>query len=133
MSDNVKVPYGDSVKDTAVLLLAAAEEKGLDASVVQYGSSGYFTVPEEVASAAGVDTVDPDAEFNAEIEKARKEANAEEYRVEQGLPPTSNPAVEPIAPIGDNGPDAAEQTSTDSEQKATAKKTAAKKTAAKER
>lgn len=58
MSD-VKVPYGDKPSDTATLLLAAAEEKGLEASVVRTDSFGRaFIVPDEVADAAGVDTLE---------------------------------------------------------------------------
>jgi len=145
MSDNVKVPYGDSASDTATLLLAAAEEKGLGPQVVGVDSSGYFTAPEEVVKAAGLESVDPDKEFNDEIEKAR--AEAEKTSVDAGLPPRTNPAVEPIAPSGDNGPDAAEgepggspvvepepyssSKTEDDEQPKPAKKTAAKKTAPK--
>ena len=62
MSKEVEVPYGDSAAETATLLLAAAEEKGLDPSVVRSGSFGTFRVPEEVAKAAKVDTVSDDEE-----------------------------------------------------------------------
>lgn len=47
---DVQVPFGDR-KQTATLLLAAAEDLGLPASVVRMGRSG-FTVPEEVAQQA---------------------------------------------------------------------------------
>jgi hypothetical protein len=50
----VEVPYGDSATDTAVLLLAAAEELDLDPAVVK-SQEGHFLVPEEVAEKAGVD------------------------------------------------------------------------------
>lgn len=54
MSD-VKIKYqsGDA-GDTATLLLAAAEKKGLDASVVRTGD-GTFYAPQDVADEAGVD------------------------------------------------------------------------------
>ena len=57
----VRVPYGDSAKDTATLLLAAVEEdKDLDPSVVEVSSLGGFLVPEEVAKSAGVKYEDPE-------------------------------------------------------------------------
>lgn len=49
MSELVEVESGDNAGDTAVLLLAAAEELGLDANVVQTQSGGVFLVPKEVA------------------------------------------------------------------------------------
>lgn len=57
MSDNelVRVPFGDAGSDKATLLLAAAESKGLDPSVVRVdtqGSGHAFIVPKEVADAA---------------------------------------------------------------------------------
>lgn len=53
MSDEVVVPFGDNREETAVLLLAAAEEAGVDPSVVRTGSFEFF-VPKEIAEAAGV-------------------------------------------------------------------------------
>jgi hypothetical protein len=50
----VEVPYGDSAQETAVLLLAAADELELDPAVVRTLEGG-FMVPEEVAKEAGVD------------------------------------------------------------------------------
>jgi hypothetical protein len=48
MSDEqIEVPFGDSPSDTAVLLLAAAEELGLDQGVVGT-REGSFVVPPEV-------------------------------------------------------------------------------------
>jgi len=47
MSENVEVPFDDDTKDTAVLLLAAAEDLGLDPSTVRTGE-GVFIVPKEV-------------------------------------------------------------------------------------
>ena len=40
--------------DNAVLLLAAAEELGLDAGVVETTSDGVFRVPQEVVDKAGL-------------------------------------------------------------------------------
>jgi hypothetical protein len=47
MTDDVTVPFDDKTSDNAVLLLAAAEELGLDAGVVKT-SEGAFVVPQEV-------------------------------------------------------------------------------------
>lgn len=41
-------------RDNAILLLAAAEEMGLDPSVVATTSDGTFSVPQAVADKAGV-------------------------------------------------------------------------------
>lgn len=53
--DEVSVEFGDVPSETATLLLAAAEELGLDASVVRVSSDGGFLVPEEVAKKAKID------------------------------------------------------------------------------
>jgi hypothetical protein len=53
MSDNIRVHGLHS--DNAILLLAAAEELGLDASVVRTSTTGGFDVPKEVAEKAGFD------------------------------------------------------------------------------
>lgn len=47
MSDDVEVPFDDNATDTAVLLLAAAEDLGLDPHVVRT-YEGAFVVPKEV-------------------------------------------------------------------------------------
>ena len=61
MSDkDVRVPYGKSAQDTAVLLLAAVEEKGANVSDVRVDSFGGFLVPESIAKQAGLDYEDPD-------------------------------------------------------------------------
>lgn len=44
---DVEVPFDDNTTDNAVLLLAAAEELGLDAHVVRTSESA-FIVPDEV-------------------------------------------------------------------------------------
>jgi hypothetical protein len=49
---DIEIPFGDSNKDNAVLLLAAAEELGEDASVVRTTDSA-FVVSEELAKKAG--------------------------------------------------------------------------------
>lgn len=61
---DIKIPFGNNNKDNAVLLLAAAEELGLDSSVVRTSTSA-FVVPEDVAKKAG---------FNSEGEPAKKAA-----------------------------------------------------------
>lgn len=49
---NVEVPFGDNGSETATLLLAAAEELGLDANVVQTSGRRAFFVPQEVRDKA---------------------------------------------------------------------------------
>lgn len=66
---DVSIPYGKSASDTAVLLLAAAEEQGLDARVVSTGSFGTFYAPEAVAKAAGVDYDKSDGVDSPEIQE----------------------------------------------------------------
>lgn len=57
----VEVPFGDNAGETAVLLLAAAEESDLDPSVVRTGT-GVFFVPKSLADKAGVATSDDDSD-----------------------------------------------------------------------
>lgn len=131
MTDIVHVPYGDDRAETATLLLAAAEETKQDAGVVTIDHySNSFRVPADVAKQAGLDTFDPDAEFKAAVEAARKTAddpnvlnvNAAEIEGEK---------------FADPGPTAQEAQASEAPAKKTAakrpaaKKTAAKKTAAK--
>lgn len=52
----VRVPVGT---DNAVLLLAAAEEAGLDPGIVRV-ENGNFVVPAEVADKAGVESIPDD-------------------------------------------------------------------------
>lgn len=47
MSEQVDVPFDDKPSDQAVLLLAAAEDLGLDPSVVRTTEGG-FSAPKEV-------------------------------------------------------------------------------------
>lgn len=47
MTDTVQMPFDAHTKDNAVLLLAAAEELGLDPGVVKT-AEGMFIVPKEV-------------------------------------------------------------------------------------
>jgi len=77
MAETVKV-QGVS-QDTAVLLLAAAEELGLDARVVQVEGDG-FRVPKEVADKADVGNVDdesPEPEQAPEPEPEPDDDNSE--------------------------------------------------------
>ena len=50
----VVVAFGDNPSETATLLLAAAEDLGLDPAVVRTTSTGEFVVPSEVASKAKI-------------------------------------------------------------------------------
>lgn len=62
MADEVYVPFGDNPGDTAVALLAAAEDLGLPANVVRTTGDGTFVVPPELAKKAKADTIDPGAQ-----------------------------------------------------------------------
>jgi hypothetical protein len=52
----VAVPFGPNPPETAILLLAAAEETGRDQSVVR-ASTGVFYVPADLAARAGVEVM----------------------------------------------------------------------------
>lgn len=56
MTDDVTVPFGEDQQDTAILLLAAAQELDLPADVVKVTTDGEggFLVPEEVRDKAGL-------------------------------------------------------------------------------
>ena len=112
MSNKVRVPYGESASDTATLLLAAAEEKDQDASVVTVSSLGGFVVPEDIAKAAGLDYEDPEGADGSRYSEAQVEEAAE------------TPLKGSDGPIEIEEPKAAAK-------KAPAKKAAAKKTAKK--
>lgn len=58
MSNEVQVAFGDSAKDNATLLLAAAEELKQEPAVVRTGDNVFY-VPEDVAKKAGVDYEEP--------------------------------------------------------------------------
>jgi hypothetical protein len=66
---------GGLTQENAVLLLAAVEELGLDPSEVRTTLKGFVT-SKKIADKAGVESYDPDAEFNAEVAEAEKEAAA---------------------------------------------------------
>jgi hypothetical protein len=128
MSKNVKVPYGKG-GDNATLLLAAAEELEMEPSVVRTTMHG-FEVPEEVASKAGLDTVDPDEAFNKEIDEARKQAAKQEKVEAPGNDMTlSRSGFDEQA--GKNDPAPEPQTVPAKRAEAPAKKAPAKKAAAK--
>lgn len=114
---HVSVPYGDNPGDTATLLLAAVEEiDGLEAGVVvAEPGSGTFTVPEEVAKKAGLDTVDLDADLKAAVEEAKKTPELPSQSV-------TNEETEVKAQVA--------RSEADSDKPAPAKKTTAKKTTA---
>lgn len=61
-------------RDSAVLLLAAAEELGLSADVVRTTSLGHFLVPEEVAEKAGFSGDDASEDSEAPKPAATKKA-----------------------------------------------------------
>lgn len=75
MSDEVLVPYGENMQETATLLLGAADEKGYDVYVVRHqpDDSG-FRVPADVAKAAGLKPVDEEKQAEVEAEEAREHA-----------------------------------------------------------
>lgn len=68
MSGKKMVPYGDNPSDTATLLLAAADDLGLQPDVVETTSDRVFRVPEEVATKAGVEVVEDEEPVTAEPE-----------------------------------------------------------------
>ena len=51
---NVEIAFGENPAETAVLLLAAAEETGAGPAAVRTTSFRSFMVPEEVAKKAGL-------------------------------------------------------------------------------
>ena len=60
MSEMVGIPYGPKPTEQAILLLAAAEEMGLPADVINIGGNG-FVAPAQVAERA-FDNAEPDSE-----------------------------------------------------------------------
>lgn len=72
--------------DTAVLLLAAAEELDLDPGVVRTTTSG-FLVPEEVANKAGLGEEEPKAAKKAPAKKsAAKKTTAKKTAAKKTAP-----------------------------------------------
>lgn len=66
---------GGLSQENAILLLAAVEEAGKDASLVRTTSKG-FVAPKDIVKAAGLESYDPDKEFNDEIAEAEKAVEA---------------------------------------------------------
>jgi hypothetical protein len=86
MSDEIEVK-GQSTEN-AVLLLAAAEELGLDPGVVRTDSNGSFHVPKDVADKAGFDENGvPKSKAAKEAEKQAAEREMESFKN------TTNPTV----------------------------------------
>lgn len=76
MSD-VEVPYEGKAKDKAILLLAAAEDLGLEPGVVRTNGAGAFHAPEEVVNKAFGDKSTGEATKKATSKKtAAKKAAA---------------------------------------------------------
>ena len=74
---DVKVPFGANAKETAILLLDAAENLGLDADVIRTNSDRQFVTSEEVAKKAGVQTLNEDgSSSDSEPPKAAKKTAA---------------------------------------------------------
>lgn len=67
--DMVEVPFGDDAQETAVLLLASAEELHEDQTIVRTGE-GVFYVPADVAEHAGyaIEDEEPEAEPEPEVQ-----------------------------------------------------------------
>lgn len=135
MSDNVKVGFGDSAQDTAVLLLAAAEELDQPASVVQVeNETNRFVVPKEVAKKAGLSEED-DPDYGQPTDAGD---NPDEVaKTAESEPQTSPDDTTQPTDAGDN-PEEVQKGSTQQEsgspapeKKTPAKRTTAKKTAAK--
>jgi hypothetical protein len=138
-SNEVFVPYGDSASDTATLLLAAAEEKGLDPGVVKSTSDGGFRVEKALASKAGVDfREDDDGEGDEDYgvdqkqadDDARLRASEEATRAAQQANTDPNQQSIEEQTTTSDGP-TPENTGKTEPVKRTAKKSTARKTAAK--
>lgn len=99
MSEHVEVPFGDKSGETATLLLAAAEDLGLDPGVVRTTSEYSFVVPEEVAAKAGLDTVSEDEE------KSLDDLSKSELQEEIDRRNNGRDEADQIKPDGKNKPD----------------------------
>lgn len=66
---------GGLTQENAILLLAAVEELDADPSEVRTTLKGFVT-SKKIADKAGLESYDPDAEFNAEIAEAEKAVEA---------------------------------------------------------
>jgi hypothetical protein len=71
---NVKIPFGDDPRETALFLLAAAEDADLDRRIVRTDGEGHFLAPREIAEAAGLDYESDDDEDDSESEEQPKKA-----------------------------------------------------------
>lgn len=105
MSEYVEVPFEGKAEEKATLLLAAAEEKGLGASVVQT-RTGAFYVPKEVAEAAGTGSV----------ETARADLRTREADIPGGLVDTYRMGAGPTGAVDTNAGEDAEQGTVQNEQ-----------------
>jgi hypothetical protein len=81
--------------ENAVLLLAAAEELELDASVVQTTTDNVFVVPAEVAKKAGLKAKSEDDEPVADgdllaVDETSTKAELQEAAKQRGLPTSGN-------------------------------------------
>lgn len=104
---NVTIPFGENAENTAVLLLAAAQEMDLPASVITTGSFGNFYAPEEVADKAGVDYVADDAADEPEVvgEDISERAEPERYLVSGENEPTPSQVLRGVQQGGTVGED----------------------------
>ncbi len=123
----VKFSAGGSAKDTATLLLGAAAEKDLDSNVVETGSFGTFTVPQDVAKAAGLDYEKSEGVDSPEIQ----EIEAAEDEVAKANEPHGAPHTSADDVVSTETAPAKKAAAKSTAKKATAKKTTAKKATAK--
>lgn len=74
MSSVVRVPFGDDPRQTAILLLAAAEEMdGYSQSEnVRTTSEGEFLAPQDLAEKAGVSFLSEDEDGEPAVVKAKR-------------------------------------------------------------
>lgn len=68
--DMVKVPFGDDPRETALLLLGAAEASEYGQEIVRTDGDGNFLAPREVVEDSDVDYEDDDDESEPSEEKA---------------------------------------------------------------
>lgn len=94
MSKEVTVE-GGLTRESAVLLLAACEELGVERSVVRTTTRG-FVAPKDVVKKAGLKGFDPDADLNAELKAARKAVEADDGSHDHAAPaPEKAPVIDP--------------------------------------
>jgi hypothetical protein len=90
MTDKI-VEIEGLTSENAILLLAAAEELGLDPSVVATTTENVFLVPAKVAEKAGLKPkADDDDADSGDVDEHSTKAELQEAAKQRGLPTTGN-------------------------------------------